>query len=250
MSIDFSKVTGWSTEKGVVKQVTNSAGRVIWSAKTVEPELVTVSFTSDIALPYDDCADIYISTPDNNYINFTETLSTEVEVPTGSRLNIKVYHSSCSRSSSSIYINVNDIGVQSISSSQDIYSDSSHSLTINGPMTITLDGNIYTCSDCRNQYYSGTMYITDDTIMHFVIESTGNWISCQGLTWGEWIKTSQSKHSSRRFLTNSSNTDTRIYYDMVSMSAIEYTDYVALNGVAVSVNDPIIDGATYTIMSD
>lgn len=48
MSIDFSKLTGWSTSKGAVTQVADSSGRVIWKLETSKPVILEVEkITSD-----------------------------------------------------------------------------------------------------------------------------------------------------------------------------------------------------------
>ena len=48
MSIDFSKVTGWSTKRGNLVQVADSAGRVIWAAQNSKPVVLQVAkVTSD-----------------------------------------------------------------------------------------------------------------------------------------------------------------------------------------------------------
>lgn len=49
MSIDFSKITGLSDSRGVITQITDASGRVIWAAVTSKPIVLTVekeSFTS------------------------------------------------------------------------------------------------------------------------------------------------------------------------------------------------------------
>ena len=48
MSIDFSKLTGWSTSKGAVTQVTDSQGRIIWMLQNNKPIILEVEkITSD-----------------------------------------------------------------------------------------------------------------------------------------------------------------------------------------------------------
>lgn len=42
MSIDFSKLTGWSTSKGAVTQVVDSSGKVIWMLNTASPIILEV----------------------------------------------------------------------------------------------------------------------------------------------------------------------------------------------------------------
>lgn len=43
MSIDFSKVTGWSTKRGNLVQVADSAGRVIWAVQNSKPIILQVA---------------------------------------------------------------------------------------------------------------------------------------------------------------------------------------------------------------
>ena len=47
MSIDFSKVTGWSTKRGNLVQVADSAGRVIWAVSGGKVILEVEKITSD-----------------------------------------------------------------------------------------------------------------------------------------------------------------------------------------------------------
>ena len=42
MSIDFSKLTGWSTSKGAVTQVADASGKVLWKLKTGKPVILEV----------------------------------------------------------------------------------------------------------------------------------------------------------------------------------------------------------------
>lgn len=42
MSIDFSKLTGWSTSKGAVTQVADSQGRIIWMVQSNKPIILEV----------------------------------------------------------------------------------------------------------------------------------------------------------------------------------------------------------------
>lgn len=142
--MDFSKAKGLTITEGVVRQITDASGIVLWSA-TVEPATAVVKLLADTFLEtYYASAEIDYRTPDAEVGSLTT--AGEYELPIGTIITCSVKWNGKERANLIIYLN------------GEVVRSSESSVLYEYTLTKNID------IEPRNNYYNGgDIYITEET---------------------------------------------------------------------------------------
>jgi hypothetical protein len=184
MSIDFSRVKGISDDYGNIKQITDAAGRVLWSAV---PPMVEVTIKSKIATAnvFDR---VYVTINGQQYKAKTVTSSNsptvdvaELVVPSGTAM--YCYANGCGTNANASVINVNSKPVVRPTQSM-VPSEYEH--IISNDTYVVLSGTYMSMNGVI--IASASIEITEipEGQILFAVANTV-YFADEGMTWGEWV---------------------------------------------------------------
>lgn len=241
--IDFLTVKGWEIPEGIVKQVTDATGRVLWSAV----KLVKLTITSTWNGMDGDTARITVrstepfapdpSNPSNKVTSWTVSVADEpnrtIEVPVGSTIECYVTRD---KENADSYIMLNDVKMVS--------GTGTYVYTVTGDVTIDV-------SDKYSQGDFGTITITGAvTHISFIINGE-TYQAIEGMTWKAWFASSYNTTGETKGTVTDSNGN-EVSMDAVIIGGTAYEVGFA-EMVSVTINgtgDPqycyvTIDGVKY-----